>query len=120
MLCDSKTKYMINAMPYVGKVEINGDSLGSYYVKGLSETLWGSNRNVTIDNWFTSVPLAHQLLKEPYKLTTVGTLSANKREIPPAMLDTNILPDPPHNSTYVQEKDQKRRVVNKCHENSYR
>ncbi|CAK1587951.1 unnamed protein product [Parnassius mnemosyne] len=40
-----------------------------------------------MDNWFTSVPLAHQLLKEPYKLTIVGTLRANKREIPPAILD---------------------------------
>ncbi|GBP82496.1 PiggyBac transposable element-derived protein 4 [Eumeta japonica] len=40
MLCDSKTNYMLNAMPYVGKTETNGDSLGSYYVKTLTENLW--------------------------------------------------------------------------------
>lgn len=35
-----------------------------------------------MDNWFTSVPLAKSLLQEPYKLTLVGTLRANIKEIP--------------------------------------
>ncbi|GBP28514.1 hypothetical protein EVAR_22977_1 [Eumeta japonica] len=38
-----------------------------------------------MDNWFTSVPLAKQLLMQPYKLTLVGTLRANKKEIPEEM-----------------------------------
>lgn len=92
MLCDAKTNYMLNAMPYVGKTETNGDSLGSYYVKTLTETLWGSNRNITMDNWFTSVPLAQQLLQAPYKFTMVGTLRANKREIPPELLQIKERP----------------------------
>ncbi|GBP32577.1 PiggyBac transposable element-derived protein 4 [Eumeta japonica] len=92
MLCDSKTNYMLNAMPYVGKTETNGDSLGSYYVKTLTENLWGSNRNVTMDNWFTSVPLALELLQAPYKCTIVGTLRANKREIPPELLQIKERP----------------------------
>lgn len=40
MMCDSKTNYMLDAMPYVGKTNLNGESLGTYYVKTLSETLW--------------------------------------------------------------------------------
>jgi hypothetical protein len=92
MLCDSKTNYMLNATPYVGKTETHGDSLGSYYVKTLTEKLWGSNRNVTMDNWFTSVPLAQQLLQAPYKLTIVGTVRANKREIPPELLEIKNRP----------------------------
>lgn len=40
---------------------------------------------MTCDNWFTSIPLAKKLLQQPYKLTLVGTLRANKREIPEEM-----------------------------------
>ncbi|CAG4985273.1 unnamed protein product [Parnassius apollo] len=55
------------------------------YVTKLAESIKGSGRNITFDNWFTSVPLADQLLKE-YRLTCIGTLRKNIREIPPAFL----------------------------------
>ncbi|CAB3229552.1 unnamed protein product [Arctia plantaginis] len=45
-----------------------------------------------MDNWFTSVPLAEELLKPPYKLTVVGTLRSNKREIPKEMANTRSRP----------------------------
>lgn len=61
---------------------------GEYYVKELTKPLHGTNRNVTCDNWFTSVPLAKSLLREPYKLTLVGTIRSNKREIPEQMKNT--------------------------------
>lgn len=60
--------------------------MASFCVKQLTDTLRGSNRNVTMDNWFTSVPLAKELLQEPYKLTILGTIRSNNREIPPQLL----------------------------------
>ena len=63
MMCDSGTKYMINAMPYIGKAtNTNGIPQGEFYVKELSKPLHDSNRNITCDNWFNSVPLAKSLL----------------------------------------------------------
>ncbi|GBP63866.1 PiggyBac transposable element-derived protein 4 [Eumeta japonica] len=89
MMCDSGTKYMINAMPYIGKAtNTNGLPQGEYYVKELSKPVHGTNRNITCDNWFTSVPLAKTLLQDPYKLTLVGTIRSNKREIPEQMKNT--------------------------------
>lgn len=83
MTCDSATRYMIDAMPYLGKcTQTNGLPLGEFYVKELTKAFHGSNRNVTCDNWFTSVPLVKSLLRQPYNLTLVGTIRSNKREIP--------------------------------------
>lgn len=88
MCCDVRTKYMFAAEPYIGKdTDTNGVPLGEYYVKKLTESLHGSNRNITMDNWFTSVNLADQLLKAPYKLIIVGTMRHNKREVPPEMIN---------------------------------
>lgn len=53
-----------------------------HFVKKFTRTVHGTNRSITMDNWFTSVPLAKSLVKEPYKLTLVGTVRANKRETP--------------------------------------
>ncbi|XP_045456889.1 piggyBac transposable element-derived protein 4-like [Melitaea cinxia] len=86
MLCDSGTRYMIDSTPYLGKgTNTRGVPLGEYFVKELTRSIHGTNRNVTMDNWFTSVPLAKQLLQQPYKMTLVGTLRANKKEIPEEM-----------------------------------
>lgn len=93
MMCDSGTKYMLNAMPYIGKAtNTNGLPQGEYYIKELSRPIHGTNRNVTCDNWFTSVPLAKSLLQEPYKLTLVGTIRSNKREIPEQLKNTRSRP----------------------------
>lgn len=83
MLVDNSTKYMVDAEPYLGSfTKTDRVPLGEYFVKKLTRTVHGTNRNITMDNWFTSVPLAKGLVKELYKLTLVGTLRANKREIP--------------------------------------
>lgn len=82
-ICDAKTYYMFDAIPYIGK-GTEAKSAADYVTK-LADSIKGSGRNITFDNWFTSVPLADLLLKD-YKLTCIGTLRKNKREIPPSFL----------------------------------
>ncbi|CAB3262494.1 unnamed protein product [Arctia plantaginis] len=90
---DSGTNYMINAMPYTGKTtNTNGLPQGEYYLKELSRPIHGTNRNITCDNWFTSIPVSESLLAEPYKLTIVGTVRSNKREIPEELKNTRSRP----------------------------
>lgn len=84
-------------MPYLGRgTETNGvlasERLGEYYVKELTKPVHGSCRNITCDNWFTSIPFAQSLLQEPYKLTLVGTIRSNKREIPEELKNSRSRP----------------------------
>ena len=84
LICDSDTKYMLGGIPYLGKQDTtsrSGVNLGHYYTVELTRPYHGSNRNVTTDNWFTSVPLITDLLTN-YGMTLVGTVRGNKREIP--------------------------------------
>lgn len=93
MMCDATSKYMIDADPYIGKsTNTGGVPLGEFYVKKLSQTIHGSNRNITCDNWFTSIPLAKSLLQKPYNLTLVGTIRSNKREIPELLKNSRSRP----------------------------
>lgn len=88
MLCDVATKYVINANPYLGKsTKTDGAPLADYFVENLTQPVWGSNRNITMDNWFTSVSLTNKLLGYPYKLTAVGTMRKNKPHIPMELLE---------------------------------
>lgn len=86
MLNDAKTWYMVNAIPYVGKVTTEDrEPVPSYYVRKLSEPIHNTGRNITVDNWFSSVELFNSML-EKYKITMLGTLRKNKVEIPPSFL----------------------------------
>lgn len=69
----------------------------------MTKTVHGSNRNITMDNWFTSVNLADQLLKAPYNLTIIGTLRHNKREVPPEL--TNLKNREVGNSIFCFDKE---------------
>lgn len=94
-LVDCRTTYTINLEPYVGRqpdgpFQMNNSA--EEIVLRLVEPVQGSNRNITGDNWFTSLPLARTLLNNK-KLTYVGTMRKNKREIPKEFLaDKNKIP----------------------------
>lgn len=86
-LCDAKTFYTYQSEPYLGQ-QPDGPYKVSYkpgdIVMRLCASILGSGRNLTCDNWYTSIPLAEELLKN--KITMVGTLRKNKKEIPAAFV----------------------------------
>ena len=53
-------------------------------VLDLFPSVSGTSRNITTDNYFTSIPLAMELKSR--KLTLVGTIQRNKACIPPSFL----------------------------------
>ncbi|XP_066969991.1 piggyBac transposable element-derived protein 4-like [Macrobrachium rosenbergii] len=93
MICDVETKYMLGAMPYLGKhtKPPQGMSLGHFVTLQLVEPYKHTNRNITGDNWFTSMQLVNDLLQN-YGLTYVGTLRLNKPYTPQVMTDKKVIP----------------------------
>lgn len=87
MACDSKTYYMCNAITYQGK---NGDTrerpgtLATKATMTLMEPYLDAGRNLTVDNWFTSLPLLKEL--HARNTTLVGTMR-KKGYVPNAMLE---------------------------------
>lgn len=75
-------------------------------VMRLVQPVSGSNRNITCDNWFTSVPLAIKLCEEEKLMTMIGFLRKNKAEVPP-----NVLPDPSSNKQYFWFHGQMRSCI---------
>ena len=78
----------MNAKPYLGKnYDDNRSSqqLGEYVVMTLSEPYLHRGHNITTDNFFTSKKLADRLLEK--KTTLVGTVKANRKELPPPFTD---------------------------------
>lgn len=83
-LCDSKLFYTSTMEVYVGKQPegpFKVDNSPSAVVERLCQPIKGTGRNVTVDNWFTSISLL-QHLKKNYRLTLLGTIRKNKRELP--------------------------------------
>lgn len=115
MMNDARTWYMISAIPYVGKVTTeNNMPVPFYYVKKLSQPIYGTGRNITTDNWFSSVDLFENMLTE-HGLTMIGTLRKNKREIPPNFLAGKIEGESKfvfdHNKTLVSYTPKQKKVV---------
>lgn len=105
MICDNGTKYMMNAIPYLGKGSVpKGIVAADYFVDKLTETIKTTNRNVTMDNWFSNVPLAEKMLKED-KLTMVGTIKKNKREFPQEFTDAKYKERKNGSSLYLFHDD---------------
>lgn len=94
-LTDAKTHYFLNGYIYTGK-NCDGEGLAQDEKKLLVPTqsvlrlirpIENTNRNITADNWFSSIELVRELRKK--NLTYVGTLRRNKPEIPPQFLANN-------------------------------
>lgn len=79
---DVKSKFIINGFPYLGKDATKESSvpLAEFVVVKLIEPYTYSGRNVTTDNFFTSLSLASKLLEK--RTTLAGTVRANKKELP--------------------------------------
>lgn len=91
-LADSKTHYAFNTYLYCGK-NTEGLTLTEEEKKypiptqaclRLCKPILNSNRNITTDNWYTSMELINVMKSRG--LTVVGTLKKNKKEIPKAFL----------------------------------
>ncbi|XP_050064943.1 piggyBac transposable element-derived protein 4-like [Aphis gossypii] len=67
------------------------DNSASSVVNRLVQPFRNTGRNITTDNWFTSVPLAIDLFNN-YKLTLVGTIRKNKRQLPIEFTSTKNRP----------------------------
>lgn len=98
ILADSKTHYMCNAEVYLGRD--NGPVQQSAFLQPTQVVLRlitslpkKSNRNITGDNWYSSVELVNELLKN--NLTYVGTMKKkkNKRQIPPEFQASRSRPE---------------------------
>ena len=83
-LCDAKTFYTLNLEIYCGK-QMPGPCLKSNkpndIVQRIVTPIEKTNRNLTTDNYYSSYPLAENLLGKG--LTFLGTMKKNKKEIPP-------------------------------------
>ncbi|XP_072375674.1 uncharacterized protein [Diabrotica undecimpunctata] len=87
-ICDAKTYYMCSAEPYIGKEERKSQcSIPTQYLLELTTNIHGTNRNCTMDNWFTSYEAAEKLQEK--NLTLVGTIKKNKPDIPKQLVETN-------------------------------
>ncbi|CAJ0940183.1 unnamed protein product, partial [Ranitomeya imitator] len=83
-LVDASKTYTYNLEVYAGKQPEGPYCVSNKpidVVKRLAEPLFGSGRNITADNWFTSCDLIDYLKIQ--KLSYVGTVRKNKRELLP-------------------------------------
>ena len=88
-ICDAENSYPLTGQIYTGKSSASHEkNVGERVVKDLVPPYKGSSRNITMDSFFSTLPLAKSLLS--LGLTIVGTLKKNKTSIPPAMTALKI------------------------------
>ena len=76
----SQSGYCGNIQVYLGKQTVApAKEQGQRVVKDLAQHILGAGRNITVDNFFTDLKLAEELLA--YKTTVVGTMRKSKTDI---------------------------------------
>jgi len=85
-MCCNDTSFVCGMKPYLGK-EGNevATNLAQKVVEDLIAPLTNSGRNLTTDNFYTSLTLARDLKRKG--ISFVGTIRKHMREIPPAALE---------------------------------
>ena len=79
---DKDSKYVVNGFPYVGRDETRSrdERVSDQVVMRLLKPYLNKGRNVTTDNYFTSMKLATELQK--YKTSLLGTVNRIRKEVP--------------------------------------
>ncbi|XP_066258797.1 piggyBac transposable element-derived protein 4-like [Euwallacea similis] len=123
-LCTDKG-YTWNMSIYVGKdnTEDRTQSASQNVTMKLIEELLNEGRTLFVDNFYTSMPLAYQLLAQ--KTHLIGTLRANRKYISPAVKDAKlaknqiIAKETPDGVTILKWRDQRDvRMLTTCHSGS--
>ena len=90
-ICDAEHRYVLNGIPWTKRPA--DPTAAELYKQGntaknlvleLTSPFHGTGRNITGDRFFSGVPLCEELLFR-HRLTYLGTLMSNKREIPPIL-----------------------------------
>jgi hypothetical protein len=80
MLCDSKTSYVCRLQVYTGRQEgqEREQNQGERVLLDLTRDMVGSGRNITTDNFFTSLRLVQKLSEK--QMTLLGTIRKNRKD----------------------------------------
>ncbi|KAJ8400903.1 hypothetical protein AAFF_G00392570 [Aldrovandia affinis] len=94
LAADVETKYMVNGFPYLGKDDSRPATqrLGENVLLKLVEPYMGKGRNITTDNFFTSLPLANKLLSKNTSLGRAELFSTKVLKSERAMLTIQCKP----------------------------
>ncbi|KAF2892986.1 hypothetical protein ILUMI_13184 [Ignelater luminosus] len=75
-------------MVYEGKTETGGKDLATHVVLNLCKDYLDSGRILITDNFYTNIPLAHELLRR--KTHLLGTIRKHRKGIPKEILTTKL------------------------------